>query len=124
MSSLSPDRVRTSVGIKVAGLFVLTVLAIAFFAFPLGSFAASGNVSVNLVGVVQASQVFGSRAGSINGSLSRLFMAPIDSGEKASQLRGGSFFLFKTNNGHLGIAIAIGPGKGVIEGTTSVISVK
>lgn len=77
MSSVSPDRIRTSVGIKVAGLFVLTVLSVTFFAFPLSSFAASGNFSVNLVGVVQASQVFGARAGSINRSLSSLIIAPI-----------------------------------------------
>jgi hypothetical protein len=116
---LTPSRVLART--KVAGLFVLTVLAVAFFAFPLVSFAASENVSVsvNLVGVVQSSQV----TGGTSGSPSSLLSAPIDTGEKAFQLRGGSFFLFKTNKGRLGLAIAIGPRKGIIEGTTSVVSV-
>jgi hypothetical protein len=120
ISSVSPNRVRTSVGIKIASLSVLTVLAVAFFVFPLVSLAAASNVNANvkLVGVIQSGQAFGARVAKLNGT------ARVDTSVKASQLKAGSFFVFETNNSHVGLGIAIGPGEGVIEGTTNIVSVK
>src|SRR4051794_5437275 len=41
MKKVPIDKIRTSTVTKVAGLSILAVLAIAFFAFPLGAFAAT-----------------------------------------------------------------------------------
>ncbi|HWS84375.1 MAG TPA: hypothetical protein VN207_08965 [Ktedonobacteraceae bacterium] len=41
MKKVPTDKIRTSTTTKVAGLSILAVLAVAFFAFPLGAFAAA-----------------------------------------------------------------------------------
>ncbi len=41
MKKVPIDKIRTSTTTKVAGLSILAVLAVAFFAFPLGAFAAA-----------------------------------------------------------------------------------
>src|SRR5438445_12079251 len=49
INSVSLDKIRRSAVTKVAGLFVLAVLGVAFFVFPLSAFAALSKVQ--LVGV-------------------------------------------------------------------------
>jgi hypothetical protein len=122
MNGVAPGRISTSVSMRVAGLFVLLVLAVAFFAFPLVSFAASENVnnSFQLVGIIQANQVLSPDQGqNIFNSIS----APIVAG-KASQLKGGLLVLVRSNTQRVFVALSVGPGKGVIKGTTQVVDIE
>lgn len=102
INSVSLDKIRTSVVIKVAGLFIFAVLAVAFLVLPLGASAAGGQSSIaRLVGV------YTSCGGAVNllvdnKATPNFMLAPyLDHSVKLSGLSASDFFDATINGQHV-----------------------
>ena len=90
INSVSLDKIRRSAVTKVAGLFVLAVLAAAFFVFPLSAFAALPKIQ--LVGVPMSCG-FAVNVEVDTKEAPQFMLAPyLDHTKKVSDLNPSSFF--------------------------------